>query len=110
MTDRMFIIGQRCYNIAPPTVKKMILAGEYLTKLPEGDSFKKVFQQLDKDLLLNALSCLIEGDLSLTKELSYGTKDELVEAISVLFEEYRQVMRQFVSLAESLCLLIAQPK
>ena len=108
--NRIFIIGYRSYNITSPTIKKITLAGEYLQDVPNRNSIEEIFQEFDKEILCKILSCLIQGNLSLVKELSLGTKDELVEAVSVMYSDMEKDTRDIYTAVESISNIIAMPK
>ena len=87
--NRVFIIGGRSYNVSDPTIEKLSLAGKHLEKEIDKasgkDTFEEIFNNMSKETLCKALLCLIYGDLSLVDELSIGEKNELVEALSLIY-------------------------
>lgn len=112
--NRVFIIGGRSYNMADPTMQKLSLAGEHLEKEIEKSSskgtYEEIFNEMPKGTLCKALSCLIFGDLSLVDELSIGEKDELVEALSLIYTGLEKDFAKLLKIADSICRLAAKPK
>lgn len=78
--------------------------------VPNRNSIEEIFQEFDKEILCKILSCLIQGNLSLVKELSLGTKDELVEAVSVMYSDMEKDTRDIYTAVESISNIIAMPK
>lgn len=83
--ETVFVNGN-AYIINPPTIHKIAGAGYYLSDLKDGVTVMDMFCSM-KDVVVAscALSWLIKGDESLSEELSKGTLDEVVEALSVGF-------------------------
>lgn len=112
--NRVFIIGGRSYNVSSPTMKKLSLAGEHLEKEIEKSSgkgtYEEIFNEMPKETLCKALSCLIFGDLSLVEELSIGEKNELVEALSLIYTGLEKDFAKLLKIADSVCRLAAKPK
>lgn len=112
--NRVFIIGGRSYNMADPTMQKLSLAGKHLgkeiDKASGKDIFEEIFNNMSKETLCKALSCLISGDLSFVEELSIGEKDELVEALSLIYTGLENSCVKLFKIADSICRLAAKPK
>lgn len=112
--NKVFIIGGRSYNVSNPTMKKLSLAGEHLEKEIEKSSskstYEEIFNGMPKKTLCKALSCLISGDLSLVDELSIGEKNELVEALSLIYTGLENSCVKLFKIADSICRLAAKPK
>lgn len=112
--NRVFIIGGRSYNVAAPTMEKLSLAGEHLKneidKDCSNDTFEEIFNNMSKGTLCKALSCLISGDLSLVDELSFGEKNELVEALNLIYTGLEKDFAKLSKIADSICRLAAIPK
>lgn len=112
--NRVFIIGGRTYNVFNPTMKKLSLAGEHLEKEIEKSSgkgtYEEIFNEMPKETLCKALSCLISGDLSLVDELSIGEKNDLVEALSLIYTGLEKDYAKLLKIADSICRLAAKPK
>lgn len=112
--NRVFIIGGRSYNMADPTMQKLSLAGKYLgkdiDKVSGKDTFEEIFNNMSQETLCKALSCLIFGDLSLIDELSIGEKNELVEALSLIYTGLEKDFAKLLKMADSICRLAAKPK
>ena len=82
-------VNNKAYPIQPPTIKKLAGAISCISDIDFGD------EGTIKDMLLaaknfeayaKALSWLIAGDLSKTKELCNGTLEEVVDALSAGFD------------------------
>ena len=112
--NRVFIIGGRSYNVSDPTIEKLSLAGKHLEKEIDKasgkDTFEEIFNNMSKETLCKALSCLIYGDLSLVDELSIGEKNELVEALSLIYTGLENSCVKLFKIADSICRLAAKPK
>lgn len=112
--NRVFIIGGRSYNMAVPTMQKLSLAGKHLEKEIEKvnskDTFEEIFNEISNETLCKVLSCLISGDLSLVKELSFGEKNELVEALNLIYTGLEKNFYKLIKMANSVCKLAAKPK
>lgn len=112
--NRVFIIGGRSYNVAAPTMEKLSLAGKHLKneigKTRSNDTFEEIFNNMSKETLCKALSCLISGDLSLVDELSFGEKNELVEALNLIYTGLEKDFAKLSKIADSICRLAAKPK
>lgn len=77
------MVNGKCYTVFPPTVHKLAGAGIYLSDFGEEQSVKDIIKNVNNsDSLAHALSWLVKDDDSLFDELSQGTFDELVDAIS----------------------------
>lgn len=111
--NRVFTIGGRAYNITAPSIKRFSLAGKEMETegIPEGTSdFQEIFNGMQKETLCKMLSCIIAGDHSLVKELSYGEKDELIEPLCTIYEAMEKDMKRIRQMSERLCSLCANPK
>lgn len=105
------VVNRKAYFIKPPTIKKLVGAGYYLSDLDEGNDVASLLRSLGKDSVAHALSWLIQGDDSLSGELSEGTFDECVEGLSVAFSMiHTQNFLQLSVLTKSIGRLIARPK
>lgn len=83
--ETVFVNGN-AYVINPPTIHKIAGFGYYLSDLEERNTILDMLRSLkDIGAASRALSWLIKGDESLSEELSKGTLDEVVEALSVGF-------------------------
>lgn len=111
MANRVFIIGGRSYNVADPTIKNLSLAGKEIEELPEKvNSFSEAFDLMGKEKICRVLSCLISGDLSLTEELSYGSKSEIVLALGTIYGGLKDKAEKVSKMASSISMLAAKPK
>lgn len=80
------IVNNKAYVIHPPTIKKIAGAGYYLSDVANGKTLKDIITSLGNiESVSHALSWFIQGDDSLTEELSLGTFDEVVEALEVAY-------------------------
>lgn len=80
---KVVIINGKVYTLYPPTIHKIAGAGLYLSEINVGNSIQEAFFSL-KDIgnLSHALSWLICDSDELYEEISQGTFEEVVEAIS----------------------------
>ena len=112
--NRVFIIGGRSYNMADLTMQKLSLAGKHLgkeiDKASGKDTFEEIFDNMSKETLCKALSCLISGDLSLVDDLSIGEKNELVETLNLIYIDLEKGFAKLSKMADSICRLAAKPK
>lgn len=77
------IVAEKLYVIHPPTIYKLAGAGKYLSSLGDEQSVRDCIKSInDSEKLVYALSWFIKGDNSLYEDLSRGTFDELVDALS----------------------------
>lgn len=82
----MVIVNEKSYVIYPPTIHKIAGAASYLSNLGKIETLEDVFRSMkDTPNASHALSWLIKGNDDLYEELSKGTFDENVEALSVAF-------------------------
>ena len=114
MVSKVYIIGGRSYNVSDPTIEKLSLAGKHLgkeiDKASGKDTFEEIFNNMPKETLCKALSCLISGDLSLVDELSIGEKNELVETLNLIYTGLEKDFAKLSKMADSICRLVAKPK
>ncbi len=83
---RVVIVNEKSYVIYPPTIHKIAGAASYLSNLGKIETLEDVFRSMkDTPNASHALSWLIKGNDDLYEELSKGTFDENVEALSVAF-------------------------
>ena len=112
--NKVFIIGGRSYNMAGPTIQGLGLAGKHLgkeiDKASGKDTFEEIFDNMSKETLCKALSCLIFSDLSLVDELSIGEKNELVEALNLIYTGLEKNSVKLSKMADSVSRLAAKPK
>ena len=75
------IVGAKAYYLSPPTIRKIAGAGIYLSDL-KGETLADMFRSMkDFGKAAAALSWFIQGDESLTEELSKGTLDEVITGL-----------------------------
>ena len=80
--ETVFVNG-KAYVIHPLTIHKIAGAGYYLSDLKDGVTVMDMLRSLkDVETASRALSWLIQGDESLHEELSHGTFDEVIEALT----------------------------
>ena len=80
------VIAGKAYYIAPPTIKRIAQAAYYLSDLREANTMYELFMSIgDVRCACSALSCLIEGDESLTEDLMQGTIEEVSEALEIAY-------------------------
>lgn len=109
--ETVFVNGN-AYVINPPTIHKIAGVGYYLSDLEEGNTILDMLRSLkDIGAASRALSWLIKGDESLSEELSKGTFDEVVEALSVGFSMISaENFYKLSVLAKNVALLTAKQK
>lgn len=80
------IVNGKAYVMNPPTIHKIAGASYYLADMGEANTVGEIFRSMkDIKAAAKALSWLIEGDESLESELSDGTLDEVVDALTLGF-------------------------
>lgn len=102
---KTFIIGGRVYEMQSPNVKNIVKANEILEELKSND-LKQSFGCKDEAELRKALSALCDGRYSFSK----GTKEELVEALSVMYEDILANLRKLTDMSKNLSRLVAKQK
>ena len=89
-TDYILVyVNSKAYPVRPPTIKKLAGAISCISKLELGDTGTlkdMLLSTKDCELYAKALSWLINGDLSLSEELSEGTFEDVVDALSSAFD------------------------
>lgn len=81
---KTIFVNGKAYTITPPTIHRIAGAGYYLSSLGEAKTiFDMIHSFKDIKEASKALSWLIQGNEKLTAQLSRGTFDEVVEALSV---------------------------
>lgn len=107
-------VNNQAYAIQPPTIKRLAGAISCISdiNLSEGSSIKEMLLSAkDSEAYAKALSWLMAGDLSKTKELCNGTLEEVVDALSVGFDLIGIApFLKAVSLTKNASLLAATPK
>ena len=109
---RTVVVAGKAYTIYPPTIERLSGAVSHLSDVKEANTIKEVLLSLgEMEKLSKALSWLIEGDVSLSDELSKGTLEEVVDAIETASGMIEiKVFLRAVSLAKSVSLLAAKPR
>lgn len=80
------IVAGKAYYISPPTIKKIAQAAYYLSDIKDATTLRELFASVgEMKNACCALSCLINGDESLTDELMEGTMEEVVEALMLSY-------------------------
>ena len=75
-------VGGRLYYIKPPTIKKIMGCGYYLTSFGDEKRVADYFREMScMGDACKALSWLIQGDELLAGQLEEGTLDEVVDAL-----------------------------
>lgn len=84
MDFEAIIVNGKSYVIMPPTIHKIAGAGYYLSDLGDFESVRELLMSLSdiKDAS-KALSWLIQGDESLSEDLSMGTMKEVVNGLEI---------------------------
>lgn len=109
---RTVIVGGKSYTVYPPTIHKLSGAISHLSNVQDAESLREVLLSLgNSEAYSKALSWLINGDESLSEELSKGTYEENVNALDVAFSMIdSKVFLKAVSLAKNVSLLTAKPR
>ena len=109
---RTVFVAGKAYTIYPPTIYKLSGAISCLSEVKEADNLKDVLLSLgESEVYSKALSWLIIGNESLSKELSEGTYEENVNALDEVFSMIdSKVFLKAVSLAKNVSLLAAKPR
>ncbi len=105
-------VSGKCYTVFPPTVHKLAGAGMFLSDFGDEQTVRDVIKSInDSEKLAHAFSWLVQGNDRLFDELSHGTFDELVDAVS---EAYSLIsVENFTKLsvlAKNVASLIAKQK
>lgn len=107
-------VNNQAYAIQPPTIKRLAGAISCISdiNLSEGSSVKEMLLSTkDSEAYAKALSWLMAGDLSKTKELCNGTLEEVVDALAAGFDLIGIApFLKAVSLTKNASLLAATPK
>lgn len=105
------VVNDKQYVIMPPTIHKIASVGYHLSGFTGKDMDSVLRMMTNIDTAAKALSCLIEGDDSLSEELSKAPLHEVVEAlkkgISLISVENFIVLS---GLARNVAALIAKPR
>ena len=106
------MVNGKTYYISPPTIIKLVKAAKYLDSFEEGKSLVEILGML-KDLgnACKALSVFIQGDESISDELSKGTLEEVVYGLQTAYSLISIKDFQTLSiLAKSAARMIAKPR
>ena len=106
------IVNGRVYYVSPPTIIKLVKAAKYLNSFEEGKTLAEVLGML-KNLndACKALSVFIQGDESISDELSKGTLEEVVNGLQTAYSLISIKDFQTLSiLAKSAARMIAKPR
>ncbi len=107
-------VNNKAYPIKPPSIKKLAGAISCISglELSEDSSIKEMFLSAkDCKAYTQALSWLVNGDLSLSEELSEGTFEEVVDALSSALDLVGiNPFLKAASLTRSASLLAASPR
>lgn len=107
-------VNGKAYPVKPPTIKRLAGAISCISNLEirEGETLKDIFLSCkDCEAYSRALSWFINGDTSLEKELSEGTLEEVVDALSETLDMIGvSPFLKAASLTKNASLLAAKPK
>ena len=106
------IVDGKVYYVSPPTIIKLVKAAKYLDSFEEGKSLAEVLGMLKNlDDACKALSVFIQGDESISDELSKGTIGEVVYGLQAAYSLISIKDFQTLSiLAKSAARMIAKPR
>lgn len=112
MDGKTIIVNGKAYVINPPTIKKLVGAGVYLSDISEkANSMSDILKSLSMDNVSHALSWFIIGDDSLFDELSEGTFDEVVSGLEAAYSLIStENFLKLSALARNVANLIAKQK
>lgn len=80
------IVNGKVYSVSPPTIIKLVKAAKYLDSFEEGKTLAEVLGMLKNlDDACKALSVFIQGDESISDELSKGTLEEVVNGLQTAY-------------------------
>lgn len=106
------IVNGKAYYVSSPTIIKLVKASKYLDSFEEGKTLAEVLGML-KNLndACKALSVFIQGDESISDELSKGTLEEVVNGLQTAYSLISIKDFQTLSiLAKSAARMIAKPR
>ena len=106
------IVNGMDYFVSPPTFIKLVKAAKYLDSFEEGKTLAEVLGMLKNlDDACRALSVFIQGDESISDELSKGTLEEIVYGLQTAYSLISIKDFQTLSiLAKSAARMIAKPR
>ena len=106
------MVNGKTYCISPPTIIKLVKAAKYLDSFEEGKTLAEVLGMLKNlDDTCKALSVFIQGDESISDELSKGTFEEVVNGLQTAYSLISIKDFQTLSiLAKSAARMIAKPR
>lgn len=83
---KVVVVNGKSYIIYPPTIHKIAGAASYLSNVGKIENLEDIFLSMkDTPNASHALSWFINGNDELFEELSKGTFEENVEALSITF-------------------------
>jgi hypothetical protein len=81
---KVVVVNGKSYIIYPPTIHKIAGAASYLSNVGKIENLEDIFRSMkDTSNASHALSWFINGNDELFEELSRGTFEENVEALSI---------------------------
>lgn len=106
------MVNGKTYCISPPTIIKLVKAAKYLNSFEEGKTLAEVLGMLKNSYdACKALSIFIQGDESISDELSKGTFEEVVNGLQTAYSLISIKDFQTLSiLAKSAARMIAKPR
>lgn len=106
------MVNGKTYCISPPTIIKLVKAAKYLDSFEECKTLAEVLCMLKNlDDACKALSVFIQGDESISDELSKGTLEEVVNGLQTAYSLISIKDFQTLSiLAKSAARMIAKPR
>lgn len=106
------MVNGKTYYVSPPTIIKLVKAAKYLDSFEDGKTLAEVLGMLKNlDDACKALSVFIQGDESISGELSKGTLEEVVNGLQMAYSLISIKDFQKLSiLAKSAARMIAKPR
>lgn len=95
---KVVVVGGKTYMLKTPTIHQIVGMAYHLSDVKEGETLKDILSTINNaESYCKALSYLIKGDESITKDLMKGTMDEVVNA---LVEGYNLIsLENFIKLS-----------
>lgn len=106
------VVAGKAYTVHPPTIKRIAGAAGHLSCMGNESTFADVVKSLSNlNESAKALSWFIQGDESLSEELSNGTLDEMTQALESCFSFVSvDDFTKLSVLAKNVAELTAKPK
>jgi hypothetical protein len=85
--SRNIIVNGKAYVLTPPTIHKLCGAVYFLSDIGDYETLRDMLLKLgEMESLCKALSYMIQDNEELSEELSQGTLEEVVDALTEAFD------------------------